>query len=441
MEVSFFNRDLETMPRERLRQYQWEKLRSALEAVWASNQFYRAKWSNAGIRDIKDIKSLDDFVGLPFTKKHELVADQEANPPYGTNLTYGPEHYVRFFQTSGTTGRPLKWLDTGESWDWWADCWAAVFRAAGIGRGDKVFFPFSFGPFVGFWSAFEAARKIGALAMPGGGMDTPSRLHFIMENKPDCVCCTPSYALRLAEVAAEQGISLRDAGVRATIHAGEPGASIPATRAKIEEAWGARCFDHNGMTEVGAMGFSCAHSPCNVHLNEGEFFIEILNPETLEPVGAGESGEMVVTNLGRVGMPVFRYRTGDRVKPLADTCACGRTFVRMEGGIIGRVDDMLIVRGVNVFPSSIEAIIRTYPEVSEFFVEVYRRTGMDELNIKLEIDQNRFSPEEVEALVKRIGAHLKSQLQIRVDLEPVPAGALPRFEMKAKRFVRVEKAG
>lgn len=274
------------------------------------------------------------------------MEDQAAHPPFGTNLSFPLDRYVRVHQTSGTTGTPLRWLDTQESWDWWARCWTVVLRAAGLGPGDRVFFPFSFGLFVGFWAGFEGVCALGALAIPGGGQDTAQRLAAMESLGATAICCTPSYALHLAEVARERGIALERLGVRTTVHAGEPGAGIPAVRARIEAAWGARAYDHAGMTEMGAYGFECA-AQAGPHVNEAGFIVEIIDPATGQ---SAEEGELVLTNLGRMGSPLLRYRTGDGVRVARTPCACGRTFLRLDGGILGRVDDLLIVRGCQRVP-------------------------------------------------------------------------------------------
>jgi phenylacetate-CoA ligase len=355
------------------------------------------------------------------------VEDQAAHPPFGTNLSFPLDRYVRVHQTSGTTGTPLRWLDTQESWDWWARCWMVVLRAAGLGPGDRVFFPFSFGLFVGFWAGFEGVRALGALAIPGGGQDTAQRLAAMESLGATAICCTPSYALHLAEVARERGIALERLGVRTTVHAGEPGAGIPAVRARSEAAWGARAYDHAGMTEMGAYGFECA-AQAGLHVNEAEFIVEIIDPATGQPA---EEGELVLTNLGRVGSPLLRYRTGDRVRVARTPCACGRTFLRLDGGILGRVDDMLIVRGVNVFPSALEGIVRRFPAVDEFVIEVYRRGQLDEVRLLLEVRGQAAG-----AVVAAVQEAVRVDLGIRVEAVPVPGQSLPRYELKARRLVR-----
>lgn len=434
-EVTFFDRAGETAPVERLRERQWERLQAGLREVWAANPFWRARFRRAGLRDPRDVASWADFAALPRLEKADLVADQAAHPPFGTNLTDPVERYIRVFQTSGTTAQPLRWLETEASWAWWARCWAFVYRGAGLGPGDRIFFPFSFGLFVGFWTGFEAARALGALAIPGGGQDSPTRLHWIRELGATALVCTPSYGLHLAEVAATQGIEPARLGIRTTIHAGEPGAGIPAVRARLESLWGARAYDHAGMTEVGAYGFECA-AQAGLHVTELEFIAEVLDPESGRPVGAGEVGELTLTNLGRWGSPVFRYRSGDRVRLASAPCSCGRTFARLEGGILARVDDMLVVRGVNVFPSALEGIVRQFAAVDEFQIEVFRQGAMDEVRLVLEIDGGTRAPDIVGETVRRVAETVRRDIGIRIDVTAVPARSLPRYELKARRVVR-----
>jgi phenylacetate-CoA ligase len=417
----------EALPAEVLRRRQWERLGALVAEVLPANPFLAAKWRAAGLGDPRDLRDWDDFARLPFTTKAELQADQAAHPPFGRNLTYPLERYVRVHQTSGTTGPPLRWLDTAASWEWWLRCWAAVLGAAGLGPGDRVFVPFSFGLFVGFWAAFEAVRMVGALAIPGGGQDSIQRLHTIATLGATAVCCTPSYALHLAEVARARGIDLPALGVRTLVHAGEPGAGIPAVRARIEAAWGGRAFDHAGMTEVGAVSYECA-ARCGLHVNEAEFVAEVIDPATGRPA---RDGELVLTNLGRLGSPVVRYRTGDRVRLAEAPCACGRTFRRLDGGILGRVDDMLVVRGVNVFPSALEGIVRRFPAVDEFVIEVSRQGAMDDVRLLLEVAGGDGA---VAAAAVREAVRL--DLGIRVETAVVAPGSLPRWELKARRLVR-----
>jgi phenylacetate-CoA ligase len=421
----FLDRRLETQAPEALRALQWSRLQALARSVHPANAFIARKWASVGVTRAGDLRGWDDFTRLPFTRKSELVADQAACPPFGANLTYALDRYVRVHQTSGTTGAPIRWLDTAESWEWWLRCWGFVLRAAGLGPGDRIFFPFSFGLFVGFWAGFEGARALGALAIPGGGQDTAQRLATLEALGVTAICCTPSYALHLAQAARDRGMDLAKLGVRTTVHAGEPGAGIPSVRARIEALWGARAYDHAGMTEMGAYGFEC-EARAGLHVNETEFVAEVIDPESGE---ATREGELVLSNLGRHGSPLLRYRTGDRVRVATDPCPCGRTFLRLEGGLLGRVDDMLVVRGVNVFPSALEGIVRRFPTVDEFMIEVYRRHEMDEVRLLLEVAGGG-------NIAAQVQEEVRVHLGIRVEIVAVPAQSLPRWELKARRVVR-----
>lgn len=434
-DVPFLDRERETAPPETLRRWQWARLAAGLGEIWGTNAFWRERLQAAGVRDPRDVASWEDFARLPRLAKGELAADQAAQPPFGTNLTHPLDRYVRVFQTSGTTGPPIRWLETEASWAWWARCWAFVFRSAGLGPGDRLAFPFSFGLFVGFWAGLEGARVIGAMAIPGGGQDSATRLHALRQLGATALVCTPSYGLHLAEVAQAQGVDPAGLGVRVTVHAGEPGAGIPAVRERLQRLWGARAYDHAGMTEVGAYGFECL-AQAGLHVNELEFVAEVLDPESGRPVAPGEVGELTLTNLGRWGAPVLRYRSGDRVRLARHACACGRTFARLEGGILGRVDDMLVVRGINVFPSALEGIVRRFAGVDEFQIEVFRRGALDEVRLLLEMDGSAGPDGRVRETVDGILEAVRRDLGIRIEVAAVPARSLPRFELKARRVVR-----
>lgn len=266
---------------------------------------------------------------------------------------------------------------------------------------------------------------MGAMSISGGSMSSIQRLQAIQDHRITVLICTPTYALHLAEVAEAEGIDIASGSVQTTIHAGEPGAGLPATRRRIEQAWGARCYDHAGATEVGAWGFECAFRD-GMHINESEFICEVIDPDTGEQA---REGELVLTNLGRAGMPVIRYRTGDRVKLHAGICDCGSSFSRLEGGVIGRIDDALIIRGVNFYPSAIENIVRGFPEVTEFAVDIYRQREMDDMKIRIELNGG-----EPGTISDAIGREVRHILGIRASVQTVPHNTLPRFELKARRF-------
>jgi phenylacetate-CoA ligase len=432
-DVTGLAQTLDRLDRAALLAHQGRQLAALLDVVSERSPFYRAKFSAAGV-DVRSLRFPDDLANLPLTSKAELIADQAANPPWGTVVTEPIERYTRYCQTSSTTGSPLRWIDTNESWQWMLDCWKAVYAGARVVPGDRVFFPFSFGPFLGFWAGFDAGHQMGLHCIPGGGMSSRLRLSVIDSIGATVVCCTPTYALRLAEVAAEERPerALAEGPVRILIVAGEPGGSIRATREQIERSWGARVIDHHGMTEVGPISFECWESPGSLHLNEGAFICEVLDPVTGRAVADGQPGELVVTNLGRLSGPVIRYKTADIVVRRSEPCLCGRTWARLDGGVLARADDMVNIRGVNVYPTSIEAVVRQFPEVIEFRTTVSQAHAMRALAVDVEV-----APQTTDAphVAAKVAERLKEAIGLSVKVDVVPPGTLPRFEMKAKRFV------
>jgi phenylacetate-CoA ligase len=422
----------ECQPRTTLLEHQHRRLGTLLSAVHGRNRFYTSKLDDAGMR-LDTLRFPDDLETLPLTTKHELTADQDASPPWGTAHTEPLDRYTRYSQTSSTTGRPLRWLDTKESWQWSLDCWKAVYRAAHVGAADRIFFPFGFGPFFGFWTAFDAGSQIGALCVPGGGMSSQTRLGLLDTVRPTVVCCTPTYALRLVEVArASGGIDLANSSVRVVIVAGEPGGNIPATRLQIEQGWGARVIDHHGLTEVGAVSFECTEAPGTLHLNECEFICEVINPSSGMPVPDGETGELVITNLGRTASPVIRYRTRDIVTLRREPCRCGRTLAHAEGGILSRADEMVCVRGVNVYPTAIEAVVRRFPDVVEYRSTVSTRDALHSLTLEIELGPG--APDDAD-VAAQVAQALREAMALTVPVRVVAPETLPRFDMKARRFV------
>lgn len=409
-------------------------LRHLLNALIPANPFYAPRLAAAGITP--GVTDLGAFrARCPLTTKVQLANDQRVHPPYGSNLTYPIDRYTRFHQTSGTTAAPMRWLDTIESWQAQLDCWKQVYEAAGVRGEDRIYFAFSFGPFLGFWSAFEAATQLGSLCIPGGGLTSLARLHMILDNRATILCCTPTYAMRLAEVAQQHDLKLSDAAVRTIIVAGEGGGSIPAVRQRISELWhGARVFDHHGMTEVGPVTYEDPKRPGVLRVIESSYLAEVINPDSGQPVAHGRVGELVLTTLTRLGSPLLRYRTGDLVKPVyvADDDTPGIHHLAFEGGILGRSDDMLLVRGVNVYPSAIDQIMRARAGLAEYRVEVNHQGTLAELAITIEPKPDV----EAEALQRAIISDLRQALNLRIDVHTVAPGELPRFEFKARRWIR-----
>jgi len=421
------------------------RFRELLREILPRNPFYARKYASLNPRP-EDFRSREDLRRLPFTTKAELVTDQQEHPPYGHILTYPLERYCRMHQTSGTSsGRPLCWFDTRESWEFILDCWRISFPDMGLTARDRLFFPFSFGPFIGFWSAFEAASREGFLCLPGGGMTSTARLRFLMEHEVTVVCCTPTYALHLAELAAQEGIDLASSPVRALIVAGEPGGAIPATRQRIESVWGARVFDHYGMTEVGPVAVERVETPRTMSVIEPQHIAEVIQPNGTEPVADGEIGELVLTNLGRWGGPLIRYRTGDLVRARSaergtrnqkaerSEFRVPRSELLLEGGILGRTDDMIHLRGNNLYPAAIEAVVRRFPEVAEFRVVVDQSGPLADLHIEVEPAAGAATV----GLAEVVSRAIRDELLFRVEVAAVPPGTLPRFESKARRVLRI----
>jgi len=422
--------------REALERHQLKELDRLVASLYAGNPFYAPALKQARLEG--QVSSLDQFrERMPLTEKSVLSEDQQRTPPFGTNLTYPLEQYSRFNQTSATSGQPLRWLDTAESWQWMLDNWKYVFRAAGVTSADCLYFAFSFGPFLGFWTAFESAAQLGCLCIPGGGITSLGRLKAIHQNGVTVLLCTPTYALRLTEVAAREGIDLAECKVRTILVAGEPGGSVPAVRDAIERGWpGARVFDHHGMTEVGPVSYQLPEEPGSLVIIDSSHLAEIIDPKTRQPVVPGDVGELVLTTLGRTASPLLRYRTGDLVREETDP---GRKHGRIEtvlrGGILGRADDMVVVRGVNVYPAAVEDLLRSIPDVAEYQVEIRTVDAMTELCLKIEP-----APQcgDVLALARQVESRMRSLLSFRVPVEVCAPGELPRFEMKARRWVRLD---
>jgi len=403
------------------------RLNGLLERVVATNPFQRARLSG-----LLPLERLDDMARLPFTTKDDLVADQAEHPPYGTNLTYPLEAYTHLHQTSGTTGVTLRVLDTPEDWEWWRRCLGVVFAAAGVGPSDRVALAYSFGPYIQFWASYEGAQDAGAMVIALGGMDSLQRLNTIRDYGATTLLCTPTYAVHLARVAEQNDLCDALRPVQRVVCTGEPGASIPSVRRQIQLSWGARCHDHAGLSEVGSFGYPC--DGCGgLHLHEDEFVAEILDPETGAPVDDGESGELVVTALARTGFPVVRYRTGDIVERQPEPCGSGHAGRWLPQGILGRTDDMVVIRGMNVFPSAIEQILRDFEGVGEFRITFYSEpSAMDE--VKLEVELAR--PLEARA----IQAQLRQTLGLRVRIVPLKPGILPSQVGKARRVADLRPA-
>ena len=412
--------------RVRLRSNQWRKLRSIVLNLATTDSFYGKKIREWELK-VSRLNRIDDFIAqVPFTSKADIQADRAENPPFGTNLTRAIHQYTRFCQTSGTsTGQPMAWLDTPESWEAMLKCWQRVFEAAGLVKGrDRIFFAFSFGPFLGFWTAYEAAAK-DYLVIPAGGLSSQARLEAMARYGATVLCCTPTYALRLGELIGESsGVERMSLRINKIIVAGETGGSVPEVRSRLEKLWDSRVFDHHGMTEVGPVSYEAEDMPRQLIVLEDAYLAEVVDPKTGKEVADGECGELILSTLDRTACPLLRYRTGDWVKKKLHR---GRLI--LDGGILSRLDDMVVVRGVNIYPSAIDAVVRQFPEVIEFMVEQRKVDAMDEIELLVEVDGNVAKP-----LLKKIESKLRDTFSLRIPVRLAEPESLPRHEFKAKRW-------
>ena len=374
------------------------------------------------------------FEYLEPISKGEILADQARYKPYGKIPSVDIRKLVRLHQSSGTSGNPLVWADTASDWSRLLDQWDHLFGIAGILPADRFFFPFSFGPFLGFWSAFEAATRAGKFCLAGGGMSSVSRLRFIEEHQISILMTTPSYASHLAIVAADEKIDLVNGPVRLLILAGEAGASMAGVKSRLESSWNARVLDHHGMTEVGPVSMECPEAPCELHLLSDHYIIEALPAvgDFHGNLSANKVKELVLTPLSRLGMPLVRYRTGDRVELVEGRCKCGRTGPRLIGGVLGRLDDMLIIRGNNVYPMAIEDWLWLQPGLIDFQAKIVESSGLSRLILNLEF--RRGLNGEKEAVV--VSNKFFDRFLFRAEVKSVLPDELPKTEHKSKRWIR-----
>jgi phenylacetate-CoA ligase len=433
-ESPYWNPRHETMPRSDIDALQLRKLRNLVE--WADGN---VPWHSKRLRDAgvtaDSLNSLDDLRRIPFMTRDEWMEGQVESPPFGHVLAAPRSAAIRYHMTSGTTGRtPIRVLDSMKDWEWIAEMWCYGLWGFGVRPADTLFVAFGYSTFIGFWGLHYAGEKIGCLTLPGGAMQTDQRVKQIVEMEATVVASTPTYAIRLAQEARSLNIDLAASPVQRLILSGEPAGSIHATKKLIEEMWGAKAGDTAGMTELGTiMVFECESQPGGTHIIEDHYIEEVVDPLTDEPVGYGELGERVVTSFGRGFVPVLRYRTRDLVmKVPGGSCPCGRTFDIYDGGIRGRVDDMKLVRGTNVYPRAVEALIREHPEVDEFQIHLYTADGpRDEIEVLIEVPSG-----DAEPVVEELGRELADAHEnLRFGVRVVEIGSLPRFELKAKRVL------
>ena len=438
----YWNPFLELLPQEQLRALQLKKFKRALGWAYNNSPFYRKLYQDAGLEP-EDIKSFQDIRLVPKIEKGMLREVQRREPfPYGDMLAVPIREVTEFRQTSGTTGTPVYQADTWQDWEWWSECWSYILYAQGYRDTDRVFIPFGYNIFVAFWAGHYAAEKIGCEVVPGGVLDTQARVLKMQELKCTAFMATPTYVLNMADVARNKlAIEPSSIGIKRITCAGEPGASIPSTKKRMEEAWGCPVYDHVGATEIGAWGYECTFQPGGLHINEAFFLVEIEDIETGELIDEpGREGKMIITAFDREAKPCIRFDSKDVIRWADYQCECGRTFRVIDRGVIGRADDITKVKGVLLAPSAIEEVVRGMDELGdEYEVIVSKKGDVDDILLKVELRPGfQGSQDHVLASLKD-QLRLKTNLGYRIELHPY--GSLARYEVKAKRFKDLRKKG
>jgi phenylacetate-CoA ligase len=424
------------MDRRQLREYQLQKLRKQLRYVYSNSPFYRRKLDGAGISP-DDIRTMADLREIPFTEKEELLRSQEGHPPWGDISCISPEQGVRVFKTSGTTGEPVRMMLSHK--DWFENYYEQFqyFRCGfGLTEQDVLFVPFNYGMYIAWWGFQVAMEQAGLMIIPGGGISTSERLRVMLDWGATVICGTPSYLLFMAETARAEGVDLVNSPIAKLVVAGEPGANVPATKRALEAGWGAEVFDDIGSTEIGNFGFECL-SHAGSHVIEAMYIAECLDTGTLETNPDGRVGELILTNLICESMPLIRYRTRDLVRFDSTPCACGRTGLRLAGGILGRSDDMFQFAGVNVFPTQIEDLLRSMDDFScEYQLVIPKMGSGRHLIVRVEPAAHATSMVRLVQAQEQLVQLIKSRITITPQVDIVKPGDLPRFEGKARRIIR-----
>lgn len=426
----YYQPDIETMSREDLEALQLERLQALVKRVYQKIPFYKESFDEAGINP-EDIKSLADLTKLPFTVK------QDMRDAYPFGLFAVPrKDVVRVHCSSGTTGTATVVGYTQKDLENWGDCFARALYGAGCGPDSTLQIAYGYGLFTGGLGAHNGGERAGCTVLPMSTGNTKRQVRLMKDFDVDCLCCTPSYALNIAEVAQEEGYDIHEFPIHAGILGAEP--CSEATRAEIEQKMGIQVYDIYGLSEVMGPGVACeCEKQHGLHVCEDQFIIEILDPKTLQPVPDGEWGEVVFTTLCKECSPLVRYRTRDISRILVGECECGRTFRRMDR-IAGRTDDMMILRGVNVFPSQIEEEIVSFPEIAPQYQLILTTKGtLDHAELRVEtVPEFPFDEiRRLEKLKKDLQKALKENLQIAVDVKIVEPKTIERAEGKAKRII------
>ena len=436
---TYWNPILETLPREKLQALQFKKFKRIVEWGYNNSKLYRRMYDEAGFKP-SDLKTWDDIARVPMLEKDSYRTAQAKEPwPYGDSLCVPLEKVTNYRQTSGTTGQPVYQPDTWQDWEWQSECWASVLWSMGFRNTDRVFIPFGYNVFTAYWNGHYAAEKIQCEVVPGGILNTEERILKIREVRATAMMATPTYVLGMAESARTRlGIDPRELTINKVLCAGEPGASVPATKQRMQEAWNAKVYDHAGATEIGGWSYECTFEPGGIHVNEGFFMVELRDIETGELIEEpNKLGKIVITSFDRIAQPCIRFDAKD-VAMWGEPCKCGRTYRVLKGGIQGRVDHITKVKGVLFSPTSVEEVVRAAEELGdEYELIVSKKGDIDVITLKVEMKPDcKLSEEEV---LKKLVPELRLKTNLAYKIEFHPYGSLPRYQVKAKRFQDMRK--
>ncbi|MEK4007744.1 phenylacetate--CoA ligase family protein [Paenibacillus sp. FSL H3-0333] len=434
----YWNPVTETAELQRLQKLQLRRFREAMQFAGQHSPAYQSLYASAGIQP-EDINTIQDIRLVPIVDKH-FFQESATGSFYGNGLAVPASDVVFYHQTSGTTSRPMRQPDTLEDWYWWAECWAAVLWAQNVRKTDKVMIAFNYNLFIGFWGAHYGCEKIGAEIISAGGLSSEQKLHHIFDAGISTLISTPTYILRLAKTAAGLGIDLSQSPVKHIICAGEPGAQIPSTKKAIEKAWNCDVYNHVGATEVGAWGFECAHKGGGLHVNESMFLVEIVDIHTHEVIEEPDRyGKLVITAFHRKGQPCIRFNTNDWACWQETPCSCGRTYRMLKGGVEGRIDHLLKVKGTFVTPAVVEEIVNSSESLAhEYKVLIHPGDKRPELIAECVPET---ASEEIAEIAARIRKHIRNRTCLDFEVSIQPYGSLPKSELKANRFTDLRQKG
>ncbi len=432
---AYWDPEVETMDRGRLKALQLERLKKQIERLYRTSPFYRQKWEAAGVGP-DDIKHLEDIARFPVVTKQELREEQANHPPLGRYVAAEPASWREFHPSSGTTGAPVGTVWTENDVEVITDVTARTLWAYGVRPGDILQNGFSYGLWVAGMSVHYAARRIGAFVIPIGAGYTERQIDFMRRLRPTVLTATPSFGIYLTEALAARGIEPEQLSLRIGAFGGEAGTEAPATRHRLEEGLGIDAYDYYGLAELGPTFAGECEAKQGLHWAEDHYLIEILDPETKDPLPPGQPGALVITHLTREGTPMVRYWTNDIAVLDEEPCVCGRTHARSPGGILGRLDDLIVYRGAKFYPIQVEEAVRALPELTpEYRIEVEREGGtVRRVTVVAELT-GEFPPEQQTRLAQALRRGLKERCLVTPDVKLVPPGSLERTAFKAKRVV------